>query len=145
LAEARINELTRDLRNRLESLTILLDLVPVGVFIAENSGEPHEVRVNRYGARLLGGDGERKGPSATTVPLRLLVGNREMSPEEQPLQRALRTGEAVPSFEGRLLRSDGSTVDVIAAATPLFDEQGQTRGAIAAMVDVSSRNKARTD
>jgi len=144
-AEAKIGELTRDLRNRVESLTILLDLVPAGIFIAENPNAPQQVQVNRYGARLLGENRDRKGPSEPSVPLRLFVGDKELSTEEQPLQRALRTGEIVPSFEGRLLRADSSTVDIIASATPLFDEQGKTRGAIAAMVDISARKEAEAE
>ena len=141
-AEAKIGVLTRDLRNRVESLTSLLDLVPVGIFIAENPSVPQQVQVNRYGARLLGENGDRKGPSEPTVPLRLAVGDQELAPEEQPLRRALRSGEAVPSFEGRLLRADGSPVDIMASAMPLFDEQGRTRGAIAAMVDIAARKQA---
>jgi two-component system CheB/CheR fusion protein len=144
-AEAKIDELSHDLRNRVENLTILLDLVPVGIFIAEDVQSPRLLQVNRYGARLLGDDGDRKGPSETSVPVRLLVCNGELPPEEQPWQRALRTGKPVPSFEGRLLRPDGSSVDIIASATPLFDEQGQARGAIAAMVDISARKKAEAE
>ena len=144
-AEAKISQLTHDLRNRVESLKILLDLVPVGIFIAEDPERPEQVQVNRYGARLLGDDGDRKGPIETAVVWRLMVGNRELPSEEQPLHRALRTGVLVPSFEGRLLRADDSAVDVMASATPLFDENGRPRGAIAAIVDISSLKQAEAD
>lgn len=52
------------------------------------------------------------------------------------------TGVAAPPMEGRLVRSDGNSVDVIMSATPLFDEQGSPRGAIASIVDISERKKA---
>src|SRR6185503_18223653 len=57
-AEARIDELTKDLRERVSSLETLLDMVPVGILILRDGGEAAEVQVNRYGAQLLG-DGSR--------------------------------------------------------------------------------------
>src|SRR5215470_4043140 len=69
-------------------------------------------------------------------------GEYHLTAEEQPLQRAARAGEVVPSFEGQLLRPDGSRVDVMMSATPLSDESGKVRGAIAAIVDISERKRA---
>jgi two-component system CheB/CheR fusion protein len=57
-AEARIEQLARDLRARVDELEILLDLVPVGVMIAESSPRS-PVLINRYGARLIGGAEDR--------------------------------------------------------------------------------------
>jgi two-component system, chemotaxis family, CheB/CheR fusion protein len=140
-AEARVTELTRDLRERVESLRTVLDLVPVGVFIAHDR-EAMQVQVNRYGARLLGLGDEAKGPRDVASMARMIVDGTEVPTEDQPLPRAARTGEPVASYEGRLVRPDGSAVDVMVAATPLFDEAGQTRGAIAAMVDITQRKGA---
>jgi two-component system CheB/CheR fusion protein len=140
-AEARIGELARDLRNRVEGLETLLDLVPVGIFIVED-GTTRQVQVNRYGARLIGSDENGKGPRQVPLPLRLFDRDRELPVEEQPLQRAVRTGEAVPDIEGRLLRADGSSLHVMVSARPLFDDQGRPRGAIAAIVDISQRKAA---
>jgi two-component system, chemotaxis family, CheB/CheR fusion protein len=71
----------------------------------------------------------------------MFADGRELMPDEQPLQRAARTGETVPDFEGRIVRPDGGSVDVIMAATPLFDEQAVPRGAIASMLDISQRKR----
>jgi two-component system, chemotaxis family, CheB/CheR fusion protein len=140
-AEARIGELTRDLRNRVESLETILDLVPMGVFIVEDHGV-EKVRANRYGARLVGERDGEKGPRVISAVYRLCQGDRELSRDDEPLRRAARTGVAVPSFEGRVVRPDGSAVYVLMSATPLFDERGKTRGAIAAIVDISHRKQA---
>jgi two-component system CheB/CheR fusion protein len=59
-----------------------------------------------------------------------------------PIHRSLRTGEAVPVFEGRLQRRDGETVEVMMSATPLFDDHRAVRGAIAAIVDISVHKAA---
>jgi two-component system, chemotaxis family, CheB/CheR fusion protein len=140
-AEARISELTRDLRERVESLRTVLDLVPIGVFIAHDR-EAMQVQANRYGARLLGLGDEEKGPRDVTPMARMIVDDTEVPAADQPLRRAARIGEPVASYEGRLVRPDGSAVDVMVAATPLFNETGETRGAIAAMVDITQRKAA---
>jgi len=142
-AEARITELTHDLRNRVQSLETLLNLLPVGILMVQDHTD--QVRINRYGAQLLGervdGTGGA-GPRQLTSALRFFDGDRELRPDEQPLQRAVRSGEATTSFEGKLARTDGSRVDVLVSATPLLDEAGKPRGGIAALVDISERKEA---
>jgi two-component system CheB/CheR fusion protein len=140
-AEARIDELTLALRNRIQNLETLLALLPVGVTIIEDN-RSSQVHVNRYGAQLLG---EPPGEGLTPQPLerfRLFDGEREISPAEQPLLRASRSGEATPQFEGQVMRADGSRVDVLMTATPLFDDMRRPRGGIAALVDISERKRA---
>jgi len=140
-AEARISQLTLDLRNRVESLETLLDLVPVAIFMLETEdGQPP--RANRAGARLLGEKDDPGGLQRLAAPMRLFQNDREVPAADQPLQLAARTGQAIASFEWRLVRADASAVDVMIAATPLFGEHGQTRGAIAAVVDISERKQA---
>jgi two-component system CheB/CheR fusion protein len=139
-AEARISELAHALRDRLHSLEALLDLLPVGIMIVEDN-RSDQIRVNRYGVELLGeatGDGIDPRP---VTRLRLFNGDRELPVSDQPLQRASRAGEAVPSFEGQILRADGSRVEVMISATPLFDDQNKVRGGIAALVDISERKR----
>jgi two-component system, chemotaxis family, CheB/CheR fusion protein len=141
-AETLIGELTRDLRERISNLETLLDMVPVGIVIVQDSQRPDEVRINRYGAELLG-DGTT-GEAGTGLRLmgrgmRLLREEHELGPDEQPLQLAVRSGRAGAAFEGQLLRPDGERRDVLVIATPLLDESGQARGGIAAVVDISER------
>ncbi|WP_170920907.1 CheR family methyltransferase [Enhydrobacter aerosaccus] len=144
-AEARINQLTRDLRDRIQSLEILLDVVPVGILILQDRQKIDEIRVNRYGAQLLGhgAQGEAgSGPRLLSAGVRLFQGDRELPPDEQPLQLSTRSGHAVANFEGQLLRPDGERRDVMITSTPLFDDAGKTRGGIAAIVDISERKNA---
>jgi two-component system, chemotaxis family, CheB/CheR fusion protein len=142
-AEARIDELASDLRERVASLETVLDLVPVGIIIVE-SPDAGEAQVNRYGSRLLGSIENKTVMRQIGLPLRLFVNDHEMPAEEQPLQRAIRTGETVSDVEARLLRADGSSLRVLISATPLFDEDERPRGAIAAIVDIPQRHGADT-
>jgi two-component system CheB/CheR fusion protein len=136
VAEAKIKELARDLRNRVESLEALLELVPVGIFIAEDN-EARHVQVNRYGARLIGQAEEGKGMRRLTLPLRLMNGADELPEAEQPLRRAIRSGEPVADFEAILRSGNGASYRVKVSARPLFDDDGRPRGAIATVIDLS--------
>ncbi|AZO70350.1 MULTISPECIES: CheR family methyltransferase [unclassified Mesorhizobium] len=140
-AEERIGALSHDLRNRVESLETLLDLVPVGIFIAENSNGD-AIRANRRAAELAG----RRATDGklTSVPaiLPLTINGAVVETDDQPLQRAMRTAKAVHGYEARIAREDGSSIDVKISANPLFDESGKVRGAIAALIDISSNKEA---
>lgn len=135
-AEGEILRLTRDLLNRVENLEQILDLIPAGIFIVGNDPTQH-IQVNRCGVRLLGERSERKGPRDVPVPYRLFNQERELAFWEHPLQRAAFTGQAVPTTQGRLVRRDGSSVNVLMSAEPLLDDRGSPRGAIAAVIDIS--------
>jgi two-component system CheB/CheR fusion protein len=140
-AEARIQQLAGDLRSRISELETLLDLVPVGVMVMENTAGA-EVLVNTHCARLLGANEVHRGLTPSKLPLRLWSGEAEVAPEEQPLQRVARTGEPITGWQGRLTDRTGSTVHVMISATPLFADGGGVRGAIAALVDVSEHKQA---
>jgi two-component system CheB/CheR fusion protein len=145
-AEERIVQLSRDLRNRVESLEALLDLVPVGILIAEDP-EARTVRVNRYAAGIIGGDGAAapsqpiEALATATGPLRLVRDGREIPGEDQPLALASRTGEQISGQEARILQPNGSGIDVLVSASPLFDETGKVRGAIAGVIDITRRKR----
>jgi two-component system, chemotaxis family, CheB/CheR fusion protein len=145
-AEERIVQLSRDLRNRVESLEALLDLVPVGILIAEDPAA-RTVRVNRYAASIIGGDGAAASSqpaealATATGPLRLVRDGREIPGEDQPLALASRTGEPISGQEARILQPNGSGIDVLVSASPLFDEAGKVRGAIAGVIDITRRKR----
>jgi two-component system CheB/CheR fusion protein len=139
-AESRIEELTHSLRDRIQSLETLLDLLPVGIMIVEDN-RSDLVRINRYGAELLGVPKHEGIEPRTVPPLRLLQGEHELAAAEQPLQRAARSGEVVPGFEGQIVRADGSRADLLMMATPLVDG-GRLRGGVAALIDISERKRS---
>jgi two-component system CheB/CheR fusion protein len=108
-------------------------------------GDDGEVKANRSGATLLGEGIERRqsaGLRPLAGPVRLFAGERELRPEEQPLEMASRTAKSQPNFEGRLLRADGELVDVMINTAPLVAEDGKAHGGIAAIVDMSERKRA---
>jgi two-component system, chemotaxis family, CheB/CheR fusion protein len=139
-AEARIDELTLDLRNRVENLETVLDVVPVGILFLDAA--TRQVLANLGAARLVGEQRDGKGLRPMDVPLRLFDHDRALPQDEQPLQRAARTGQPVAAFQGRLVCPDGASIDALVSATPLFDEHGAPRGAIAVIVDMSPNSSS---
>src|ERR1700731_3853729 len=77
--------------------------------------------MNRYVARLLGEKTDIRGPRDISIPYRLFGHKHELPFWEQPLQRAVFTGQAVPAVEGRLVRSDGKSLDVLMSADCLMN------------------------
>ncbi|TPI57636.1 PAS domain S-box protein [Mesorhizobium sp. B3-1-7] len=140
-AEKTIGALSHDLRNRVESLGTLLDLVPIGIFIAEDDAGV-QIRANRRAAELLGRPAA--GTKLISVPaiLPLTLNGTKVGTDDQPLLKTMRTGRAIPGYEARVQHEDGTAIDVMMSANPLFDEKGKVRGAIAALVDISSHKEA---
>ncbi len=140
-AEARIEELTHDLRARIDELTTILDLVPVGVMVTGINGT-RDVLINTIGARLLGQDEQHRGLRPAAMSFRLVDESGELPLDQQPLQRAARTVESVPDWQGRLENDRGGSAQVMISATPLLTESGGVRGAVAAIVDISRHKQA---
>jgi two-component system CheB/CheR fusion protein len=75
-------------------------------------------------------------------PVRLFDGERELGPDDDPLQRAIRSGKSVTTAAASLLRPGGDRRAVMVSATPLLGEDGKVRGAISAIVDISELRHA---
>lgn len=138
-AEARVRALTRDLSSRVRSLETLLELLPVGIFIAQGN-EDWRVSINPCAAELLGHDGKPRlsVPYATCH----LLETSDLPAEYAALAQAARSGKPVPAMEIDLPRADGTMAEVMMSAMPVTDQDGTVQGAIAAAIDISSRKKA---
>jgi two-component system CheB/CheR fusion protein len=136
-AEAKINELTDALRERVEGLESLLDLLPVGAFFMEDT-DTGEVRVNRYGSHLLGEYGESVKPRLLVGLVRIFKNGAEIGADAHPLQRASR-GEQTRAFEGEMSLAGGARIPILMAATPLFGNGGKAHGAIATFIDLRQK------
>lgn len=128
------------LRDKVDDLQTLLDTLPIGVFIAHDE-KCRRITGNRAAARLLRLPLEAnlsKSAKAEDLPLnfRILSHGREIPTDELPVQRAAR-GEVVEGVEVDHEFTDGTLVQTVISAHPLYDEEGRPRGAVAAIVDVT--------
>ena len=140
-AESRIEELTGDLRTRIDELETILDLIPIGIMIT-GSENPSQMMINSYGARLLGADLRHKGLKPISLSFRLFENDQELARDSYPFERAAHRGEAVIDWQGSLHSAAGHSTPVLISAMPLFANDGVVRGAVAAIVDMSRHRQA---
>lgn len=144
-AEAEIRSLNEALRRRAEELEAVVDVLPVGIFLADDP-RCTSIRANPAGATMLGlraeSNASKSGPSAEQLPFRVVRDGADVAAEDLPMQRATRTGQAVHGEEYDIVHSDGSESRLLEYATPLYDERRRVRGCVGAFVDITARRRA---
>ncbi|KUG29771.1 hypothetical protein ASZ90_000335 [hydrocarbon metagenome] len=135
------------LRQRSEELATVLDTLPALVWIAHDP-QCRVITANRAVNELLGvppaaplADSPSKAPGqAPTQPvIRLKADGSPCRDDELPLQRAIALGRQVDCAEMSFLLPDGRQVHVAGSASPLFEEDGAIRGAVAVGWDITER------
>ena len=143
-AEEKIRQLNSQLEQRLAELETIMQVLPLGVSVAHDS-ECKLITANQALSDLLKlpvGDNISKSTDSTGAKLYGLYRNGlEVAPHDLPLQRAIATARSVAPEELEIRRRDGTAVEILGSATPLFDSEGMVRGAVGAFVDVTARKK----
>jgi signal transduction histidine kinase len=144
-SEEAVRKLNLEWRRKVADFETLLEVIPIGIAVADDP-ECQKIRVNPALARMMGvpqaSNISKSGPQAAGLGFHLLRNGREIPPAELAMQTAASTGKPVLGDENQLIRSDGTIVEVLNFATPLFDENGKVRGVLNACVDVTD-SKAR--
>jgi PAS domain S-box-containing protein len=141
-ADERTIQLNADLKRRVREFQSLFEVMPIGIGIAEDP-ECGFIRMNPALAQIVGMSPDqncsKSGPDAT---FKVMRGGVEISPEELTLHTAARFGREMRDTELDVVRADGSVRNVLAHASPLFDESGKTRGSIGVFIDATERKLA---
>jgi len=139
-----IRKLSLDLQDRAELIEPMLDLLPIGIAIAD---DPlcHATRINPALAQQLGLDHAnqislRKSAFAR-APLKSFTNGRPMTLEDRPMYQAARSGAEVKGKVIDVVRADGSHLTLMEYATPLFDASGRVRGAIGIFMDITEHRR----
>lgn len=141
---AEVYGLNLELQRRLAEMNTLLDILPAGVWIGNK--DCSEITGNRVSYEILGlpcgSNSSFTGPHTDKFSgVRVLVDGVEVPPQEMPMQKAARTGQARRNFEYTICFPDGSTKTVYGSVAPLFDDEGQVRGVLAAYLDFTERKR----
>jgi PAS domain S-box-containing protein len=145
-SEETISALNRDLQNRVNELQTLFDVVPIGILIS-NDLEFKHIKANPAFAQILGLSPEvnvsSTPPNGSSRPsYKVLRNGQEITPEETPLRYSAIHGVALAGAEIDIMRGDGTLFNLYGYAAPLLDEQGNSRGAVGAFLDITDRKKA---
>jgi signal transduction histidine kinase len=101
-------------------LAAVADLVPAGILVVDRDGRV--ALANERAAQLFG-----QRPDHV--------------PDAWPIERALETAEFIVNERVELLRPDGSTIALVAAARPIVDAENRVVGAIGVVQDITAREQ----
>lgn len=140
--EAEITRLNQDLRRRISELQTLFDLAPIGIAVT-NDPACDFIIPNPEFARLFGvtWDGTPVDCRTATRKFRCVSNGNELTPQDLPIHSAAATGVSSNNVELLVELADGKQSTLLANASPLFDENGNTRGAIGAIWDITPLKK----
>jgi PAS domain S-box-containing protein len=147
-AAEEVLKLNQSLDRQVKKLETLLEVIPIGIGIAEDP-QCQVIRINLSFAEQLG-ISSQVNASLSASPgdrptFKVYQNNKELEPDELPMQYAALHGVEVRDLELDVVRSDGEVVKLLEYAAPLFDEDGQTIGSVGAFVDITARVQAEAE
>jgi PAS domain S-box-containing protein len=132
------------LRRRAEEVEKLMDLLPLGVFLAHDPA-CRRVTGNRAGYELLrlplGSNLSTTPPPGEEPPFIARRDGKRLAPDEWPIQHAAAHAVEVRDVEVEHVYPDGTIQTLFGSASPLFDAQGQVRGCVASFLDITERKR----
>ncbi|BDI19474.1 hypothetical protein ANSO36C_52760 [Nostoc cf. commune SO-36] len=144
-AKEQILQLNRNLQRRITELQTLLEVIPIGIGIAEDP-ECQNIKVNPSFAKQLGILPDTNASLSASLNERptnfkIYREGRELSAEELPMQYSATHGVEVLDCELNVIHENGKIVKLLEYVAPLFDEEGKTRGSVGAFLDITERKQ----
>jgi signal transduction histidine kinase/FixJ family two-component response regulator len=140
-----IERLNKDLQQRVNDLQTLLEVIPIGIAIAQDPS-CKTVRVNPALAKLLRVAPDANialaGPGSNPTSFKILRDGKEPAVGELPMQIAGARGIEVRDQELDIVHADGEVINLFGHAAPLFDEHHTPRGCVGAFVDITERKRS---
>jgi PAS domain S-box-containing protein len=126
-------------RARAGEFAAILDAVPFVTLIARDP-ECRLIAGSRMTYQLLRAEpGTNLAASLAAGHFRAVRNGAEVAPPDLPVHTAARTGQAVNDYEFDVIFADGSRRTLFGSAIPLLDDDGRTRGALGAFLDITER------
>ena len=142
-AQAERERLLKEIQAAHENLRTILDRLPDGVLVVDTAQRVtlcNETAIHFTGHDLTG---------MSLADLRRMHGfvrpdGQPFPPGQTPTERALR-GETVPGIEVHFLHIDGTPVDALENAAPLYDAEGHIVAAVTALTNISALKRAEAE
>lgn len=143
-AERKLQRLAAENRARVEEMQTLLDVLPVGIAIA-NDPLCRDIRINPALSHMLEVPQDKN--ASKTAPEDQRPGNfivvddegNEVDGEDLPMQVATREGRELRDHEINIQHADGRRVRLLEYVSPLFDDEGHPRGSVGVFLDITER------
>ena len=136
-----IVRLNRDLRARVDELETIFATVPIGIAISKDvacTGMRSNPALERILEIAPGSNTSQSAPAGERPEnFATYRDGRKLPPQDLPMQVAARTGQPVTGAEEEVRFADGRIKRLYGTASPLFDEDGQPRGAVGAFLDMT--------
>ncbi|AKB78569.1 Sensory transduction histidine kinase [Methanosarcina horonobensis HB-1 = JCM 15518] len=130
--------LEEQIRQRVEELELMMDVVPVAIFMGHDSQGQNitgNKKANEYSEAEIG----ENISASITHTRRFFHKGRELLAEELPVQQAALKDIDVRDVEIDYLLPSGQRKVVLGSASPLHDSEGHVRGSVGAFVDITER------
>ena len=132
-------------RARSDELAIVLDSVPVAVWIAYDPQALH-ITGNKLSYEWLqipeGVNASKSAPEGERPEtFRMFKDGVEIPPEDMPVQMSAR-GTEINNYDFDFVYPGGEVRHVLGNARPLHDKQGNPRGSVSAFIDITERKRA---
>jgi two-component system, chemotaxis family, CheB/CheR fusion protein len=142
--EEKIEQLNAENQRNLDEMRALLDAAPVGIFLGRDKSCDDMV-MNRAGAEMLRIPPQvnpfMSGPDAHKLDFRVYHDGHELETRELPMQLAATEARAIEGFEERIEFPDGSHIDLLTYAAPIFNANGEVQGCVGTFADVTKSRK----
>ncbi len=144
--EEKILQLNQKLQRRVTELQTLLDMIPIGIGIAKDP-ECQTINMNPAFSKLLRMQTDQNGsltapPEEGPTKFKVFHEGKELTETELPMQYSAAHGVEILDFEVDVVYDDGTVMTLLESVTPLFTEDGKTRGCIGAFLDITERKQS---
>jgi PAS domain S-box-containing protein len=137
-AEGQLRDLKPEVKKHAHEIEMIMQVWPLGLAIAHDP-ECRMVARNAALCEMLGigaKEGQPTSGADAELPFEIYQDGKQLTAEELPLRRAAKSGpfQAVLDFR----RADGEILSTLVSASPLLDDAGNVRGAVAAHFDLTN-------
>lgn len=143
-----IRKLSANLQQRAAEIEAILDVLPVGIAIADDPA-CRKTRINRALAQMLRLEGTAhtslRDPPFGNLPVKATKDGQELTLNERPMYQAATQAVEVSGVVVDIVGADGAIITLMEYAAPLFDTEGTVSGAIGIFVDITERRRVEQD
>jgi PAS domain S-box-containing protein len=131
------------LRERETLLNRILDIMPVGIWVADKDGKL--LRSNAAGRKILGVDHIPQPEEYHLFKARRSPDGEEIKLEEWPLLKTLKDGHVILGEMLEIEALDGQSRSILNYVAPVINDAGMIDGAVLVHLDVSELKKAQDE